>query len=249
MAGVGLRLPRRRPPDRPLRGRAPRSTGRAHGRRRWVTSGRRAIYCLAALCVAAFAILESAFLRSDFSYALVAEGSSTDTPTFYKVTARVGHAGRLAAALVDPARAVRERGAVPHAALAARDRALGHRRARRGGRLLPAPDGGLGEPVRHARRPAGRGRGPQPAAAPPGDDDPPADALHGLRRLLDPVRVRHRRADDAPHGRRLDPRHPPLRARSPGPSSAPGSCSARSGRTPSSAGAATGPGTRWRTRR
>ena len=33
------------------------------------------------------AILQSAFLRSDFSYALVAEGSSTDTPTFYKVTA------------------------------------------------------------------------------------------------------------------------------------------------------------------
>jgi cytochrome c-type biogenesis protein CcmF len=61
--------------------------GAVTGRRRWVTSGRRAIYCLAALCVAAFAILESAFLRSDFSYALVAEGSSTDTPTFYKVTA------------------------------------------------------------------------------------------------------------------------------------------------------------------
>jgi cytochrome c-type biogenesis protein CcmF len=37
--------------------------------------------------VAAFAILESAFLRSDFSYKLVAEGSSTDTPAFYKVTA------------------------------------------------------------------------------------------------------------------------------------------------------------------
>ena len=61
--------------------------GARSGRREWVTSGRRAIYCVAALCVAAFAILESAFLRSDFSYALVAEGSSTDTPTFYKVTA------------------------------------------------------------------------------------------------------------------------------------------------------------------
>jgi cytochrome c-type biogenesis protein CcmF len=57
------------------------------GRREWVDSGRRAVYCLAALCVGAFAILESAFLRSDFSYALVAEGSSTSTPTFYKVTA------------------------------------------------------------------------------------------------------------------------------------------------------------------
>ena len=61
--------------------------GARSGRREWVTSGRRAIYCLAALTVTAFAILEAAFLRSDFSYALVAEGSSTDTPAFYKVTA------------------------------------------------------------------------------------------------------------------------------------------------------------------
>ena len=61
--------------------------GARSGRREWITSGRRAIYCVAALCVGAFAILEAAFLRSDFSYALVAEGSSTDTPTFYKVTA------------------------------------------------------------------------------------------------------------------------------------------------------------------
>ena len=61
--------------------------GAVSGRAQWVTSGRRAIYCVAALCVAAFAILELAFLRSDFSYELVAEGSSTDTPTFYKVTA------------------------------------------------------------------------------------------------------------------------------------------------------------------
>jgi cytochrome c-type biogenesis protein CcmF len=56
-------------------------------RREWVTSGRRAIYCLAALCVAAFGILEAAFLRTDLTYRLVAEGSSHDTPGFYKVTA------------------------------------------------------------------------------------------------------------------------------------------------------------------
>jgi cytochrome c-type biogenesis protein CcmF len=61
--------------------------GGVRGRREWVTSGRRAVYCVAALCVVAFAILESAFLRSDFSYRLVAEGSSTSTPTFYKITA------------------------------------------------------------------------------------------------------------------------------------------------------------------
>src|ERR671923_1063518 len=61
--------------------------GARSGRRELVVSARRAIYCLAALLVGAFAILEAAFLRSDFSYALVAEASSTDTPTFYKVTA------------------------------------------------------------------------------------------------------------------------------------------------------------------
>jgi cytochrome c-type biogenesis protein CcmF len=61
--------------------------GARTGRREWVTSGRRAIYCIAALCVVAFGLLEAAFLRSDFSYALVAEASSIDTPTFYKVTA------------------------------------------------------------------------------------------------------------------------------------------------------------------
>src|SRR3954469_8816433 len=53
----------------------------------FAVSGRRAIYCLAALMVTATAVLQSAFLRSDFSYSIVAEGSSTDTPTFYKVTA------------------------------------------------------------------------------------------------------------------------------------------------------------------
>jgi cytochrome c-type biogenesis protein CcmF len=61
--------------------------GAGSGRREWVTSGRRAIYCVAGLCLIAFGLLESAFLRSDFSFALVAQGSSIETPTFYKVTA------------------------------------------------------------------------------------------------------------------------------------------------------------------
>src|SRR3954470_9357912 len=60
----------------------------AHGGgQRWVMSARRAMYALAALLVTAFVILESAYLRSDFSYSLVAQNSSTDTPTFYKFTA------------------------------------------------------------------------------------------------------------------------------------------------------------------
>jgi cytochrome c-type biogenesis protein CcmF len=53
----------------------------------WVTSGRRGIYAMAGLMVLAVVILESAFLRSDFHFAIVAEGSSTDTPTFYKAAA------------------------------------------------------------------------------------------------------------------------------------------------------------------
>src|SRR3954470_3607166 len=57
------------------------------GGRRWVVSARHAIYALAGLLVTAFLILEVAYLRSDFSFSLVAQNSSQDTPTFYKFTA------------------------------------------------------------------------------------------------------------------------------------------------------------------
>src|SRR5207302_7996132 len=53
----------------------------------WVDSGRRSVYALAGMMVLAFAILEAAFLRSDFSFNVVAGHSSTTTPTFYKATA------------------------------------------------------------------------------------------------------------------------------------------------------------------
>ncbi|SEH15770.1 heme lyase CcmF/NrfE family subunit [Thermoleophilum album] len=52
-----------------------------------LTAARRAIYALAALLVAAFALAEIAYLRADFGLAMVAESSSRDTPTFYKLTA------------------------------------------------------------------------------------------------------------------------------------------------------------------
>src|SRR3954451_2313030 len=61
--------------------------GARGGGPRWVTSARHAMYALAGLLVTAFVILESAYLRSDFGYELVAQNSSTDTPTFYKFTA------------------------------------------------------------------------------------------------------------------------------------------------------------------
>src|SRR3954463_12497528 len=52
--------------------------------RRWIHSGRRAVYALAGLLTLAFAILEAAFLRSDFGVRIVAEHSSTTTPAFYR---------------------------------------------------------------------------------------------------------------------------------------------------------------------
>src|SRR5689334_12205873 len=61
--------------------------GARTGQRQFVVSGRYAFYCLAGLTIVAVAILQSAYLRNDFHYSLVATNSSTDTPTFYKLTA------------------------------------------------------------------------------------------------------------------------------------------------------------------
>ncbi len=57
------------------------------GDRRWVESSRRAVYAMAGLLTTAVVILEIAFVRDDFHFALVADHSSTTTPTFYKLTA------------------------------------------------------------------------------------------------------------------------------------------------------------------
>ena len=61
--------------------------GARAGRREWVDVGRRCVYALAAMATLAFAILEDAFFRSDFSFNVVAGHSSTTTPTFYKLAA------------------------------------------------------------------------------------------------------------------------------------------------------------------
>jgi cytochrome c-type biogenesis protein CcmF len=55
--------------------------------RAWIASGRRAVYALAGTLLVCFLLLELAFLRSDFSFELVATHSSTTTPAFYRVTA------------------------------------------------------------------------------------------------------------------------------------------------------------------
>ena len=147
-----LRLPRRRPADGALRRRLV-GVRRAQRAPR-VDRSRRAGRSTASprCCVVAFGLLESAFLRSDFSFELVAEGSSTDTPTFYKLTAMWSTPGGLAAAVGVRCcrcsrawccsltrRSLREIAPYATAVLG------GHRR------VLPAADGRLGEPVRHAR--------------------------------------------------------------------------------------------------
>jgi cytochrome c-type biogenesis protein CcmF len=66
--------------------RARRTVGGGDGRA-WVASGRRAVYALAGTVSVTFVILETAFLRSDFSFELVATHSSTTTPAFYRATA------------------------------------------------------------------------------------------------------------------------------------------------------------------
>src|SRR3712207_9559211 len=70
-----------------LYGIAAASIGARKGRRDLVDSARRSVYAVAGLTVAAFAIVEIAFLRSDFSFELVATHSSTTTPPFYKAAA------------------------------------------------------------------------------------------------------------------------------------------------------------------
>src|SRR5215208_46407 len=61
--------------------------GALSGRRQFVVSARRAMYFLCGLMLLAFALVEIAFARSDFSFNLVVNYSSTDTPAFYKLTA------------------------------------------------------------------------------------------------------------------------------------------------------------------
>jgi cytochrome c-type biogenesis protein CcmF len=58
--------------------------GASRGRRDLVESARRSVYAMAGLLTGAFLILELAFLRSDFSFAVVESHSSTTTPAFYK---------------------------------------------------------------------------------------------------------------------------------------------------------------------
>ena len=187
--------------------------GARAGRREYVDSGRRAVYAMAGMLVVAMLILQLAFVRSDFSFELVATHSSTTTPLFYRLTAVwSSQEGSLllwvlllslwsSAILFATRRSLREVAPVRDRR-AARLRRLLHRAAR-----LPRVA------VHPARRAAGRGHRAEPAAAPPEHDDPPADALLGLHAVRDPVRVRDRRADHAAARLGVDPQHAPVHAR------------------------------------
>ena len=58
-----------------------------HGDRRYTESARLAVYAMAGLLTVCVLCLEISFLRDDFSVELVADHSSTTTPTGYKLTA------------------------------------------------------------------------------------------------------------------------------------------------------------------
>ncbi|MGN6586376.1 MAG: cytochrome c-type biogenesis CcmF C-terminal domain-containing protein [Solirubrobacterales bacterium] len=58
-----------------------------HGEQRWVDLSRRVVYGLCALLTLCVVLIELAFLRNDFSFKVVQQHSSIDTPTFYKLAA------------------------------------------------------------------------------------------------------------------------------------------------------------------
>ncbi|HEY5052651.1 MAG TPA: cytochrome c-type biogenesis CcmF C-terminal domain-containing protein [Solirubrobacterales bacterium] len=58
-----------------------------HGNRRWIDISRRCVYALCALLTACVLIIELAFARNDFSFNIVQQHSSIETPTFYKLAA------------------------------------------------------------------------------------------------------------------------------------------------------------------
>jgi hypothetical protein len=151
----------------------------------------------------AFACLVQAFLTSDFSVLYVAQNSNTLLPDIYKVSAVWGgHEGSLLLWVLFMAIWGAAVAALSKQSAAGRDRARdfgpGHDRGR-----LPAVHAADVQSLRAPVPDPARGPRPQPAAAGLWSGHPPADALHGLRRLLGRLRLRHRRADRRSARRRL----------------------------------------------
>src|SRR3954449_3150744 len=57
------------------------------GDERWVLVSRRAVYGACALLTLCVVLIEVAFARDDFSFKIVAQHSSIETPSFYKMAA------------------------------------------------------------------------------------------------------------------------------------------------------------------
>ena len=218
--------------------------------RRLVDSSRRAIYALCALLTISVVVLEAAFLRSDFSVALVADHSSTTTPTFYKLTAMWSSQGgslllwawvlSIASSAVLFLTRNRHREVVPYATAVLAGLGLFFAGlmlladgANPFARLDPAPAEGVGlNPL--LRHPAMAIHPPMLYSGYVFFSIPFAFAIGALSR------GDWTRAGSA---------RPVASRSSPGSSSRSGSCSARAGPTPSSAGVAIGAGTRSRTPR
>ena len=223
--------------------------GAINRRPEWVVSGRRAVYTLAGLTTVAFVILEAAFLRSDFSFNVVAAHSSTTTPTFYKLAAAwSSQEGSLLlwvfllsvwSSLILFLTRNRVREIAPYATAVL----LGF------GAFFISLSVFLANPFTTTANPPAEGAGLDPLLLHPSDDDPPADAVLGLHAADGPVRICRRGADHRPARIGVDQRHAPLCAR--------GVAVSRHrhpARRPvvlhrARAGAATGPGMRSRTRR
>ena len=166
-------------------------------------SGRRAVYALAGTLAVCFLLLELAFLRSDFTLGAGRLTLVHDDAGVLPRDRDLVLPGGIAAAVGAAAERVVERDPVPHAAAGARDRPLRDRGAARARGVLLRPADLPRDAVRARQPGAGRGPRAQPAAAPPGDDVPPADAVLGVHAVHDPVRVRRRRAGHPPPRRGL----------------------------------------------
>jgi cytochrome c-type biogenesis protein CcmF len=165
---------------------------------RWVSSARNAAIIVFPLVLLASLAIIYSLVTSDFSMDYVWQVSSRDMPTYLKVTALWGgQAGSLLfwnlllAAFIAAAMVTKwsdQKGAD----------ALCHHRRQHEPDLFPLHLRLCGEPICPAgHHSAGRQR-PEPAAAPPRHDHPPADALSGLRRLHRSLRLCHGRADVQP---------------------------------------------------
>ncbi len=102
--------------------------GARRGRREWVASGRRAVYAVAGTTGLAFAILQAAFLRSDFSFCARRLALLHDDARVLQGDGRLVLAGGLAAAVAAAPQPLVELDPVPDAQAAARARALRDRR-------------------------------------------------------------------------------------------------------------------------